>query len=259
VVENIPEVTDSLAYLAKPVPARIVSSVRDRRWQRGFPVGILRRNPGARRPIGMNIVICGLTAAGKTTHALLTARRLGYDYVSASSLMLSRLDVAPDESNTLWARRFDELEKRRDENPVDEQVNALLAEQLQVRDHTVFDSWSAAWLDRGSRCLRVFIESDRRSRAVKARVSQEPHGPFLSIPDCLKLVDEKDESTALRLLPLLGVDLRRDRTPFDIVLDNSALISAPNIDLARRGISRFQTLLLDAIISRLGSGAASLN
>jgi cytidylate kinase len=50
----------------------------------------------------MNIIISGLTAAGKTTHALLIARRLGYDYVSASSLMLRALDVEPDQSNTLW-------------------------------------------------------------------------------------------------------------------------------------------------------------
>jgi cytidylate kinase len=199
------------------------------------------------RHIDVNIVISGLTAAGKTTHALLIARWLGYDYVSASTLMLSRLDVKADESNTLWATRLDEIERRRDENPVDSEVNEFLAEQLHVRSHTIFDSWSAAWLTDDSDCLRMFIESDRRSRAFKARVSQEPNGPFLSISDCQSLIDEKDESTAVRLLPLLGSDLRYDRSRFDIVLDNSALISAPDISSARRGISRFHAVLTETI------------
>ncbi|HEY0687608.1 MAG TPA: cytidylate kinase family protein [Kribbella sp.] len=200
----------------------------------------------------MNIIISGLTAAGKTTHALLIARRLGYDYVSASHLMLSRLDVEPDETNTLWATRLSEVEKRRDEKPVDREVNDYLREQLRQRDRTVFDSWSAAWLDRSPHCLRVYIESDRNSRALKTRVSQEPHGPVLSISACRELIDEKDTSTAVRLRRLLGTDIRYDRTPFDLILDNSKLIDEPNVASARRGISVFHDRLVEAIGNRLG-------
>jgi cytidylate kinase len=61
----------------------------------------------------VNIVIAGLTAAGKTTHALLIARSLGYDYVSASTLMLARLNIESGESNTFWAGALAEVEKRR--------------------------------------------------------------------------------------------------------------------------------------------------
>jgi cytidylate kinase len=203
----------------------------------------------------MNITISGLTAAGKTTHALLIARRLGYDYVSASGLMLSWLGVEQAGSNTLWQTRMGELEKRRDERPVDRDLNRFLARQLRDRDHTVFDSWSAAWLiGRASRpCVRVFIESDRRSRTLKARVSQEPHGPFLSLSECRKLIDEKDAAAAVRLGSLLGVDIRSDRSPFDLVLDNSALIGHGTLTSARRGIRRFHDQLLVAIAD-LSSG-----
>lgn len=189
----------------------------------------------------------GLTAAGKTTHALLIAKWLGYDYVSASSIMLNRLRITPDESNTLWATRFDEVEKRRDQSPVDRDVNELLAAALRDRDRTVFDSWSAAWLDRGGRSLRIYIESDKNSRALKARVSQEPHGPCSSISACRDLIDQKDESTAVRLQPLLGVDVRHDRSPFDLVLDNSALIREPTVASARRGIKMFHDQLVREI------------
>jgi cytidylate kinase len=206
--------------------------------------------------IKVNIIVSGLTAAGKTTHALLIAKWLGYDYVSASSLMFDRLHIARDESNILWATRFDEVERRRDQSPVDRDVNELLDAALRRRDRTVFDSWSAAWLDRGGRCLRIYIESDKNSRALKARVSQEPHGPYLSISACLDLIDQKDESTAVRLRPLVGVDVRYDRTPFDLVMDNSALIREPTVISARRGIKMFHDLLVMEIVDRLGEPGA---
>jgi cytidylate kinase len=199
----------------------------------------------------MNIIISGLTAAGKTTHALLLARRLGYDYVSASQLMLRRLGIEPDESNTLWATRMAEVETRRDDSAVDQELNKYLATDLRQRDHVVFDSWSGAWLYQGPHCLRVWIESDRRSRAMKARVSQYPHGPILPLATCQALVDEKDDTTAARLRPLLGSDVRYNRAPFDLVLDNSTLINEPTIESARRGIASFHDQLVQIVSDRL--------
>lgn len=198
----------------------------------------------------MNIVIAGLTAAGKTTHALLIARWLGYDYVSASALILERLSIDQDETNTLWVRRLVEVDKRRDERPVDREVNDYLRSELRRRDRTVFDSWSAAWLG-GPPCLRVYIESDRNSRARKALVSQEPYGPYLSLAESLSLIDQKDRSTAARLQPLLGVDVRYDRSPFDLVLDNTALIDTPTIASACRGIKTFHKRLVVSIMNHV--------
>lgn len=198
----------------------------------------------------MNIVIAGLTAAGKTTHALLIARWLGYDYVSASALLLNRVNMDSDGSNTMWVRRSAEIERHRDERPVDREVNEYLRAELNRRDRTVFDSWSAAWLG-GPPCLRIYLESDRNSRARKVRVSQEPHGPYLPLAECRHLIDQKDGSTAARLRPLLGVDIRYDRVPFDLVLDNSALIDQPTIVSARRGIKEFHGHLVRAIKNHL--------
>ncbi|MEV4319958.1 cytidylate kinase family protein [Actinocrispum sp. NPDC049592] len=195
----------------------------------------------------MNITISGLTAAGKTTHALLVARRLGFGYVSASALMFGRLGIANRESNTLWQSRFGEVEKLRDERPVDEELNAHLEHLLKTRDNTVFDSWSAPWLPDVANCLRIFIESDIRSRTLKVRVSQEPHGPFLSLPECRRLLERKDTAAAERLGGLLNADIMTDRSPYDLVLDNSELISRASIADARRGIAVFHERLLKAV------------
>ncbi|WP_018681500.1 cytidylate kinase family protein [Actinokineospora enzanensis] len=194
----------------------------------------------------MNVTISGLTAAGKTTHALLLARELDYDYVSASSLLLSALGVSAGGRNTLWATGLSTVERMRDARPVDRDLNDRLRNELRTRDRTVFDSWAAPWLSEGG-CVRVFIESDRPSRARKARVSQEPCGPFLTQRECGALLDTKDTTTAERLLPLLGLDIRRDRTVFDVVMDNSALIEAPTVTAARRGIAQFHPELVTAV------------
>ncbi|MGS2641182.1 cytidylate kinase family protein [Streptosporangium sp. LJ11] len=199
----------------------------------------------------VNIVVSGLTAAGKTTHALLLARRLSFDYVSASRLMLAQLEIEHDPDNSLWVTRMQEIEDRRDRQPVDSDVNKLLVSAFRTRTNTVFDSWSLPWLTGSVSCLRVWIESSQESRAMKARVSQEPYGPFLSLDDCRRLIDDKDASTARRFQPLLEVDIRSDRSVFDLIVDNSDLIAEPTIESARQGISTFHRSLMASVLERL--------
>jgi cytidylate kinase len=190
-----------------------------------------------------NIIVSGLTAAGKTTHALLIAKWLGFDYVSASELMLGILDIRPDIDNALWTTCLSTIERLRDQYPADEEVNRLLIAEARCRANTVFDSWSLPWLIDDIPCIRLYIESDLRSRSLKVKVSQQPRGPFLSLDECRALAEEKDRTTAVRLQPFLGIDIRTDRSVFDAVLNNSAHITEPTIDSARAGISAFHATL----------------
>nr|WP_182880247.1 hypothetical protein [Microbispora sp. H10949] len=147
-----------------------------------------------------------------------------------------------------------EIDDRRDHQPVDRDVNELLMSAFRTRTNTVFDSWSLPWLTGSVSCLRVWIESSPDSRAMKARVSQEPYGPFLSLDDCRRLINDKDTSTARRFQPLIEANILTDRSVFDLVIDNSDLIEAPTIKSARHGISTFHRQLVASVSKRLPGG-----
>ena len=62
-----------------------------------------------------NIVISGLTAAGKTTHALLLAQELGYRYISATAIIADLAGVSRDEVGPgFWQKYGDKIRKLRD-------------------------------------------------------------------------------------------------------------------------------------------------
>lgn len=184
----------------------------------------------------MNLVVSGLTAAGKTTACGVIGHLLSADYFSASRDMLAMLGVNDDGQNSVWTTGLREIDEARDQGDIDSRLNDLLVRESQERSNTVFDSWSLPWLAEDDDCYKIWIDSTLESRALKVRVSQEPSGPFLSLDECGALATEKDEATIARFQTLLGVDISTDRSPFDLVLDFSAYISEPTLDAAYRGI-----------------------
>lgn len=197
--------------------------------------------------VGTNIAFAGLTAAGKTTHARLLAAQLGYEYVSATDILLEILGHSgPRES--VWFTHFEEIEKARDGWAADIELEHRLIELCRTRERTVFDTWALAWIGPDP-LLRVWIESDLPSRTRKCYVSQEVSD--LSLKQCGELVREKDESTRVNFIERHGFDLRADRGRYDLILDNSDLIPEPTRECADLGISKFSPVILDAVRSKL--------
>lgn len=198
------------------------------------------RSETAGRP---NIAFAGLTAAGKTTHARRLASELGYEYVSATEVVLELLGIdAPCEG--VWFERFEEIRSAREGDAVDVELDRRLEVMSASRQGTVFDTWALAWLS-PTPLIRVWIESDLPSRARKCLVSQRR--TQLSLQDCLDLAATKDADTRANFLRRHEFDLFADRERYHLILCNTHLIPEATPECSQRGIEAFAPVLLKAV------------
>ncbi|MGV9865685.1 cytidylate kinase family protein [Rhodococcus koreensis] len=196
-----------------------------------------------------NIAISGLTAAGKTTHAKLLAAQLGYDYISATAKLLELAGYKGQDVDRVWFSQLSSINEMRKSDTLDDLLEAHLTELAESRDGLVLDTWAVPWISNAD-MVRVWIESDRLSRTWKCFVSQGAQ-PRLDLVECTNLIDEKDRTTRDIFLRRHGFDLFRDRTIFDVVLDNTQMIEAPTRASCDRGIGEFATVVSSAIESAI--------
>jgi cytidylate kinase len=182
-----------------------------------------------------NIAFAGLTAAGKTTHAKRLAAELGYNYVSATEVLMEILDIH-DPSDQVWFTRLQEIQAARGDGAVDAELEERLISLSETQQRTVFDTWALAWIGRDP-LIRIWIESDFESRVRKCIVSQRSGN--LCPDECRDLIREKDEFNRRMFRQRHGFDLFTDRHRYDAVLCNSHLISAATPTAANSGIETF--------------------
>src|SRR5688572_26121635 len=87
-----------------------------------------------------NVVICGLTAAGKTTHAKLLARELGYEYVSGTGTLARLLGIDAAEDPPKWAAISERVAEARTDD-TDRELERELLIKSQKANRQVFDVW----------------------------------------------------------------------------------------------------------------------
>jgi cytidylate kinase len=204
-----------------------------------------------------NIAFAGLTAAGKTTHAKRLADELGYDYVSATDILLEILGI-DDPSDQVWFARLGEIQAARGDGAVDIELEQRLVSLNRTRQRTVFDTWALAWIG-GGPLVRIWIESDLESRVRKCLVSQR--SGRLDARECRSLIEEKDGFNRRIFQCRHGFDLFMDRDRYDAVLCNSHLIPTATVVAAHRGIDVFGPVVRASAISVMtsdGLGAGAL-
>lgn len=190
-----------------------------------------------------NIAFAGLTAAGKTTHAVRLATELGYDYVSATEVLLEILGLN-DPSDQVWFTRLQEIQDARGDGAVDAELEERLAFMNRTRQRTVFDTWALAWIG-DPPLVRIWIESDLESRVRKCLVSQR--SSQLSPDECSALIQEKDDFNRRMFCQRHGFDLFTDRYRYDAVLCNSHLIPVASRTMANFGIETFSPVVRAAV------------
>jgi cytidylate kinase len=195
-----------------------------------------------------NIAFAGLTAAGKTTHARRLAEELGYDYVSATDILLDILGIS-GEHDQVWFTQLDHINQARDSGDVDAELEQRLLGLCRTRHRTVFDTWALAWIG-SDPLVRIWIESDPASRTRKCYVSQG-EAPGLGQAECRTLIRQKDNYNRKIFRRRHGFDLFTDRGRYDVVLCNSHLIPTATMAAAKTGVEAFAPVVSRAVLSVL--------
>jgi cytidylate kinase len=208
------------------------------------------RNTAGRR---INIAICGLSAAGKTTHAKLLAEELGYRYVSGTATLARMLGVEPTEDPPRWEEIADAIGRLRSDE-VDNQLESRLLELAGEDTGQVFDVWGLPWTSADPGLARLWIESTPRSRATKCFVSQGLSAGARTLSECQTFINDKDLANRALFKRTQNFDLFVDHDVFQIVLDNTQFIAKPSLEAARRGISAFAPFVRRSIDAFRGVG-----
>ncbi|ACU38707.1 hypothetical protein KCV87_31005 [Actinosynnema pretiosum subsp. pretiosum] len=190
----------------------------------------------------MKIIISGLTAAGKTTLSHALARAFDVPRYSASAVLLDVLGRGERE----WSP---EVDLARGDPELERAVDAEMAGLLGRAPAGVFDSWGLPWYS-AEPAVRIWLESDEGSRARKCRVSYLERGSPRGRAECAGLLRDKDGLSRELFLANWGFDLFTDRTPFDVLVDCSALIPTATRRDARAGARATFQAVLAALVER---------
>ena len=189
----------------------------------------------------MKIILSGLTAAGKTTHGRLLAETWDLPYYSMVRVMG---DVLAHDWPALPTGRWTPARDlvRRDHPAVDLLADERMVRLAETTPTGVFDAWALPWLYHRDDAVRLWLDSDLPSRIRKYQVAQLP-----LLPDeaaVRQLLEAKDGFARARFAELYGFDLYTDRTPFELVADNSSYLPVATADAARTGVAAFHRELL---------------
>lgn len=203
----------------------------------------------------VNIVISGLTAAGKTTHARLLAAHLKFDYVSASQLLATAAGVPVGNHEHWWLSSGSSVVAAREDAGLDEEIDRKLIALARTKKSTVFDAWALPWTSTVP-MLRIWLQSDSPSRRRKCFVSHLDDE--ISYDDCAAIIEEKDAESQAIFQRLYAFDLFSDHDVFDLILDLSQLIPQPTLECSRTSIARADRYLRAAVAAHFGSSSRDL-
>jgi len=197
----------------------------------------------------VNIMICGLTAAGKTTHARRLARERGLRYVSAVEAIaaISGTGKVQATDSTFWTspdgQKLDA--RRRQEAWIDEQLDQELKRLSLDSVPSVFDTFGLPWISPAP-AIRVWLESSYESRLLKAAVSHLGD-PDVRQEDLPEVIRNKDQFIRDDFLKRYGFDIFQDRAVFDVVIDISPYIKEATFVASEASIRLSHEVLEEAL------------
>ncbi|WP_285644319.1 hypothetical protein [Lentzea sp. NBRC 102530] len=181
------------------------------------------------------------------------ARELGWRYAGMSAVMHELLGVTGRARE--WEAGFDA--RRAADARIDRLADERMTEFVAGLENVVVDAWLQPWLQPVGSVLNVWLESDRRSRAVKCAVSFLRNGERRSVAESGDLVSAKDGFSQEQFARLYGIAFSYSPEVFDLRCDNSGYIEAPTLEASDRGIREFQEVLMRDVEGLLAEDPSS--
>jgi len=185
-----------------------------------------------------NVCISGLTASGKTTHSHLLAGEFGLSYVSGSQIQFNFMGISPIQPKYFWIT--DEAKALWNEKEFI-RIDSELLRLESVSEGYIFDTSTMPWRHKKP-ALCIWLESDLESRIIKSIVSHHGHGSF-SYDSYREKILEKDKATIDLYKKLYNIDISKNLSFFDLILDISTLIKEPTLKASLYSIATTHSII----------------
>ncbi len=165
------------------------------------------------------VIISGMPAAGKTTVALILAKKLNLPVIGAGDLLKEMaIDRGYKPGGESWWDTSDGIKfaRERDTNPdFDKEVDARLAKKIKA-GNVVVTSYTAPWLEKDG--FKVWLDAGEKNRAE--RMAKRDNATF-SVT--LKTTRIRDGENYRLYKKLYNMEFGKDKVPFDMVIDTDAI------------------------------------
>ncbi|MGC8533515.1 MAG: (d)CMP kinase [Candidatus Parvarchaeum sp.] len=165
----------------------------------------------------MKVIVSGLTASGKSSVATSLALNFGIEYFSASSKLKTLL---PKKDFMVWeSKKGIEAVKFRLKNPqYDKRLDSFILSFFRTKKDIVIDSWVAPWKIKDKETVKIYIKADENIRAKRVSIRDK-----ISFSEALRFMKQKDLLTKKIYKKIYGIEIDKDLTPFNLVIDSSEL------------------------------------
>ena len=171
----------------------------------------------------MKIIICGMTASGKSTLSKKLVKKYGLGYACGGDALkeLAREEGYKYSGPGWWETPDGQLFlKRREKDPTfDKKVDQKLLQIAKSKRKVLLDSWTLAWLlVKEKNTLKIWLKCTPLARAQRAAKRDGT-----SVAQASKALKHKDDESKRIYRELYGFRLEEDLAPFDLAVDTSRL------------------------------------
>lgn len=190
----------------------------------------------------MLVLISGTPGAGKSTLTEKLAEEFGLKRIFASGIMRqikeeAKLDVErAQKGNGFWESEQGKqltMERLKD-SYYDLELDRRLLEIAEKEEKAIFDSRMMAWLYKGKDAFRIWLDASEQTRAE--RIAKRDN---ISIEEAKKAIQERFDADAKIYKKLYNVDIKSDRSPFDLVLKTDRYNEEEVFEIVKLALKRF--------------------